>query len=193
MIDLHAIPTDWLLVAIAASWLFIFFLLVGFLVYVLVYPKGRRRFTYPLMPIEEAMRGLTRMVEEAEWLEGERLILAVRHVALAKEAVERAAKACGRTTLGGFHTPTPLATALEEGVEILGGTSSVLTFHCDDCARDMTALVQFPKVGGRPETTDPVTISAPADWRTMGFTASTNCKRCKKLLTKKLLYDALPV
>jgi hypothetical protein len=35
--------------------------------------------------------------------------------------------------------------------------------------------------------------SIPAAWRTMGFTVSATCKRCNQVLSKKLLYDALPV
>ncbi len=186
------LPIDFLVVVLLGSWIVVLLLLV-LLLAVLFWRRDGRKFRYPMSPLEEAHRGLTRLVEEADWLEGEKLILAVRHVALAKEAIERAAKACGKSNLGLFRAPSPLMHVLEEGTEILGGSSAVLSFDCRDCGQKMSAMVQFPRVGGRPESTDPLTISATADWRETGFTVSMPCKRCKKLLTKKYLYDPLPV
>lgn len=177
--------------ALAASWLLVIVLLggIGFLFYT---SRSRTSFRYPLSPLEEAQRGLRRMVEEAEWLEGERLILAVRYVALAREAVERASRSCGRSVIHSHHVPTVLHHALDEGIEILGGSSAVLTFTCA-CGQQQSAMIQFPKVGGRPESTDHITISATQDWRESGFTVNMPCKRCKKLQTRKYLYDPLPV
>lgn len=177
--------------ALVASWFLVLMLVIGLMIF-LWFNRTQHHFKYPLTPLEEAHRGLARLVEEAEWLDGDRLILAVRHVAYAKEAIERAAKACGRSAVGMSHIPTPLVHALEEGVEILGGSSAVLSFSCN-CGQQSSALVQFPRVGGRPESTDHITISATVDWREMGFTVSAPCKRCKKLLSKKYLYDSLPV
>lgn len=177
--------------ALVASWLLVFFLLAGLGLLFLI-NRNKHSFRYPLAPLEETHRGLRRMVEEAEWLDGERLILAVRHVALAREAVERAARACGRSVMQSHHVPTTLVHALDEGVEILGGSSAVLTFTCA-CGQQQSAMIQFPRAGGRPESTDHITISATPDWRTMGFTVNMPCKRCKKLQTKKYLYDPLPV
>lgn len=177
--------------ALAASWALVLILLVG-LAFLFFLGRSKTHFRYPLSPLEETQRGLRRMVEEAEWLEGERLILAVRYVALAREAVERAARSCGRSVVKSHHVPTVLHHALDEGVEILGGSSAVLTFTCA-CGQQQSAMIQFPKVGGRPESTDHITISATPDWREAGFTVNMPCKRCKKLQTKKYLYDPLPV
>ena len=182
---------DHLLVLLIISWVLILILLISNL-FTLFFQK-KKSFRYPIRPLEEAHRGLTRMVEKADWLEGEKLILAVRHVAIAKEAIDRAAEACGKSNLGIFQTPSPLKHVLEEGSEILSGASSVLTFNCTDCGQQMSAMINFPKTGGRPESDSSVVISAASEWRTTGFTASIPCKRCKKLLSKKYLYDSLPV
>jgi hypothetical protein len=186
------IPNDYLVIGLVVAWLVVLVLLIA-VVLLVFFRRSRSSFAYPVSPLEEVHRGLTRLVEEADWLEGDRLINAVRYVAIAKEAVDRAGKACGRSRLGQFHVPSPLVHALDDNVEILGGSSSVITFNCRDCGQEVSGLVQFPKVGGRPETTEPIVVSATSDWRETGFTASAPCKRCKKLLSKKYLYDSLPV
>lgn len=162
-------------------------MMIGFM---LILMQGRSKAPEPMSktPVETIQSGLNRLVAEADWLEGDRLTMAVRAVARAKEAVEDAARACGRSSVG-YQVPQPLARALEENVEMLRGSSSVITFGCE-CGKEVTAMLQFPKVGGRPETTDPIAISARADWREQGFSASTACKRCQKLLKKKFLYDS---
>lgn len=155
----------------------------------LLYLRTRRPEEPHLPPLEEARQGLRHMVEQADWLEGEQLIQAVHYVAIARDAIEHAARACGRNRFSTYQVPAPLSRALEDGVDIVGGGSAVITFDCHDCGQRQSAMIQFPKVGGRPETRDAVTISATIDWRDVGFTIATPCKRCKKLLTRKLLYD----
>lgn len=167
----------------------IILLVIGFL---LMLVQGRMAPPAPstMAPLDEINHGLKRLVEEADWLEGEDLQNAVRAVSFAKEAVAEAAEACGKSFTRASAVPQQLARALEEDVEMLRGSSSVITFTCSDCGKEVTAMLQFPKVGGRPETTDPVAISARSDWREQGFSASTACKRCQKLLKKKFLYDS---
>lgn len=183
-----SLSLDIMVVGLFAFCSTIVLLVVGFLLMLI---QGRSPQAAPPSdkPLDQINRGLARLVEEADWLEGDKLNDAVRAVARAKDAVAEAARICGRSGHG-FKVPQPLSRALEEDVQMLRGSSSVITFTCEDCSKEVTAMLQFPKVGGRPETTDPVAISARSDWREQGFSASTACKRCQKLLKKKFLYDS---
>ncbi|RMH58880.1 MAG: hypothetical protein D6679_03545 [Candidatus Hydrogenedentota bacterium] len=189
---LENLPLDVLVTLVVLIFSVCLLMILALLVYLLL-DRLRKRDSSQLSPIEEVHRGLKRLVEEADWLEGDRLIEAARCVAHAKEAVERAARACGRSDLNLFRSSSPLIRVLEEGLEIVGGSSAVIELRCPRCGQSQTALLQFPRVGGRPETTDNVHVSAPPDWRTEGFTVNSTCKRCNEILNKKYLYEALPV
>lgn len=185
----HGVSIDLMAVGLFIFCWSIIIMVVGFFL-IIVWGRPNMGGSAPRRtPIEELHSGLTRLVEEADWLEGDRLNAAVKAVAAAREAIDAAAHACGRSTRHTYLVPPSLKGVIEEGAELLTGSSSVINFECAECGQKLTAMLQFPKIGGRPETTDPVAISARSDWRDAGFTASTVCKRCQKLVKKKFLYE----
>ncbi|MEK8023419.1 MAG: hypothetical protein AAB229_06360 [Candidatus Hydrogenedentota bacterium] len=186
----HGVSIDLMVVGLFIFCWSIIIMVVGFfLILVWGRPAATARPAAKLTPLEEVQHGLTRMVEDADWLEGDRLNAAVKAVASAREAIDNAARLCGRSTNVQFQVPPSLSRVIDETVETITGSSSVIAFECEECGQKITALLQFPKVGGRPETTDPLAISARSDWRESGFTVSSACKRCQKLVKKKFLYE----